>query len=113
MIQQKDEKFNPKHEDKGNQKTNQESGRNGLNPIDLDERDTEREFDLDEDKERNLEVKFQSNDSNKGDKGQNKKKKIELPPHEDPNVNADSETRDEKFGSMRNQPEKRSLGSER
>ncbi|WP_373524608.1 hypothetical protein [Aquiflexum sp.] len=112
MDQHKNENRNPQHEDRGNQKTNQESGRNDLNPTDRDERDTEREFNLDDDKERNLDVNFQSNDSEDDrDTGDNQKER-KLPPHEDPNINADNESRQEKFGTMRNQPNKRSLGSE-
>jgi hypothetical protein len=113
MNQQENEKRNPQHEDKSIQKTNEESGRNDLNPTDRDERDTEREFELDEDKSRNLEITSKSNDSDEDGDRDDEKIKRELPPHEDPNVNADRESRDEKFGTMRNQPNKRSVESDR
>lgn len=112
MSQQENETQNPQHEDKGNQKTNQESGRNDLNPTDRDEKDTPREFDLDEDKKRNLDITSKSKNSDKDRNGDEKKSEKGVPPHEDPNVNADSEGRKEKFGSMRNQPNVRTLGSE-
>jgi hypothetical protein len=113
MNQQENEKRNPQHEDKSAQKTNEESGRNDLNPTDRDERDTEREFNLDGDKERNLDITSKSKDSDKNRNRDGKKSEKGVPPHEDPNVNADSENRDEKFGTLRNQPHKRSVGSDK
>jgi hypothetical protein len=113
MNQQENENRNPQDEEKSIQKTNEESGRNDLNPTDQDKRDTEQEFDLDGDKERNLDINSESKNPYKdGNTGKNKTER-ELPPHEDPNVNADSESRDKKFGTMRNQPNVRSVGSER
>lgn len=113
MSQQENENRNSQDEEKSIQKTNEESGRNDLNPTDRDERDTEREFDLDGDKERNLDITSESKDSYKDGNIDEEETERELPPHEDPNVNADSESREKKFGTMRNQPNVRSVGSER
>lgn len=112
MNQLENERHNPLHEDKTFQKTNEESGRNDLNSTDRDERDTEREFEFDGKKKRSLDINSQSKDSDKSG-NRDRKTEIELPPHEDPNENADKESREEKFGTMRNQPNVRSLGSEK
>jgi hypothetical protein len=112
MSQQENKSRNPEDEDKRNQRTNEESGRHDLNPTDRDESDTEQEFDLDGDKERNLDITSNSQDSDNDKKRGDEKTKKELPPHEDPNVNADKENREENFGSKRNQPNVRTLGSE-
>ncbi|SMD43426.1 hypothetical protein SAMN00777080_2018 [Aquiflexum balticum DSM 16537] len=113
MNQQENENRNSQHEDKSIQKTNEESGRNDLNPTDRDERDSDREFELDEDKERNLDIISKSKDSDKDRNRSDKDTGRELPSHEDPNVNADKARRNEKFGTMRNQPNKRSVGSDK
>lgn len=104
MNQQQNESSNGQKEERSNQRTNQERGNHDLNPTEWEEGDTEREFDLDGDKERNLEVTSKtenpSQDSTLGQENQSRS----LPRTEDPNVNAENENRRENSGTMRNQP---------
>jgi hypothetical protein len=105
MNQHKNEDRNPQNEDRSNQRTNQERGRNDLNPTDRSEKETEREFDLEDDKKRNLEVTSKKENPGKDRDMDKKNQDRSVPRHEDPNVNADSENRMEKTGTMRNRPE--------
>lgn len=105
MNQQKNENRNPQDEKKSNQRTNQEEGRNDLNPTDRDPRDSGREFDLDDNKQRNLKVTSKAEDPSKDKTLDKKNQDKSLPRHEDPKVNAENENRKEKTGTMRNQPQ--------
>lgn len=104
MNQQKNENRNSHDENKSNQRTNQEVGKNDLNPTDRTQRDPEREFDLDDSKPRKLEVTSKAENPSKYKTLDNKNQDKSLPRHEDPNVNAENENRKEKTGTMRNQP---------
>lgn len=105
MNQQKNENRNSHDENKSNQRTNQEEGRNDLNQTDRDQGDHEREFDLDDDKQRNLKVTSKGEDPSKDKTLDKKNQDKSLPRHEDPNVNAENENRKEKTGTMRNEPQ--------
>lgn len=105
MNQQKNENRNSHDENKSNQRTNQEKGRNDLNQTDRDQGDHEREFDLDDDKQRNLKVTSKGEDPSKDKTLDKKNQDKSLPRHEDPNVNAENENRKEKTGTMRNEPQ--------
>jgi hypothetical protein len=104
MNQQKNENRNSHDQNRSNQRTNQEEGRNDLNQTDRDQRDSEREFDLDDDKQRNLKVTSKGEDPSKDKTLDKKNQDKSLPRHEDPNVNAENENRKEKTGTMRNEP---------
>lgn len=105
MNQQKNKNRNSHDENKSNQRTNQEKGRNDLNQTDHDQGDHEREFDLDDDKQRNLKVTSKGEDPSKDKTLDKKNQDKSLPRHEDPNVNAENENRKEKTGTMRNEPQ--------
>jgi hypothetical protein len=106
MIEQKNENQNPQHEDgsnqeSSNQRTNQERGGYDLNPTDRDENGTDGEF---EEKEGKLEVTSKTTDPSEENEDE-ENPEIQLPPNEDPNVNAENENQREKTGTMRNLPQ--------
>lgn len=104
MNQQKNENRNPQDGKNSNPRTNQERGRNDLNPTDRGERKTDREFDLDEEKESKLKVSSKTIDPSKNKDLEKQNENKSLPRHEDPNVNAENENHREKTGTMRNLP---------
>jgi hypothetical protein len=104
MNQRQNENRNDQNEEESNQKTNQERGNNDLNPTDRNERDIQREFELDDDKERNLEVTSKTIDPGKDRNNDEKSTDRIVPSHEDPNVNAEKENQRKNLGTMTNQP---------
>ena len=98
MNQQKNENRNPQNDNSSNERTNQERGRNDLNP-------TDREFDFDEEKKKNMEVTAKTENPARDETLDKTDKPKALPRLEDPNINAENENRREKTGTMRNQPQ--------
>jgi hypothetical protein len=104
MYEPRNENEESQQDERSNQRTNQEKGNNDLNPTDRDEKEIEREFDLDEDKERKVDITSKVRDPSSEIEVEDQH--IERSParFDDPNINAELENRRINTGTMRNQP---------